>query len=171
MDPAPIAIGGQLHLYFTILGPGPAKIARGLLDSTGTVLTYEGVVFSSPTLPLVDPDVVRDSSGLFWMFAFSGPSSWALTSTSGLAFTPVAELTSLANRGLTRPLDQGTAWWMYTFDQQSQPVNAVRLYSSSDLVNWSQLAGPLFWAPAGRTLTDPQVVLEGATYRMVFKTD
>lgn len=170
VDPAPLVDGDDAYLYLTMFGSSSSVrgIARGKLDASGTVLTM-----GANALPLssgaVDPDVVLDGAGLWHLFAFTNTTS-RYTSATGAGFSS-APLSGLNQRGHSRPLQVGSAWWMYTFDQAVPPPNAVRLQTSSDLENWSALPSALFYPPTGVTITDTQVVRDGVGgYLMVFKT-
>lgn len=127
---------------------------------TGTALAYPG---------LVDPDVFKvGDRWLMFVFSLTEHTTVVAESRNGRKFRKVRPL-GLDGFGTTAPvlLDDGR-FRLYAFDQRTQ--RTIVSFVSEDGLQWTQEAGVRLDAPAGKEITDPQVVrLPDGSWKMVFK--
>ena len=127
---------------------------------TGTALSYPG---------LVDPDVFKvGDTWLMFVFSLTDHTTVVAESRNGRKFKKVRPL-GLDGFGTTAPvlLDDGR-FRLYAFDQRTQ--RTIVSFVSEDGLQWTQEAGVRLDAPAGKEITDPQVVrLPDGSWKMVFK--
>lgn len=127
---------------------------------TGTALAYPG---------LVDPDVFKvGDTWLMFVFSLTDHTTVVAESRNGRKFKKVRPL-GLDGFGTTAPvlLDDGR-FRLYAFDQRTQ--RTIVSFVSEDGLQWTQEAGVRLDAPAGKEITDPQVVrLPDGSWKMVFK--
>lgn len=172
VDPSIVRLSNgryRLFYYGANGDPGAAGThnVRSAISDDGVHFKESGTALAYPGL--VDPDVFKvGDTWLMFVFSLTDHTTVVAESRNGRKFRKVRPL-GLDGFGTTAPvlLDDGR-FRLYAFDQRTQLT--IVSFVSEDGLQWTQEAGVRLDAPAGKEITDPQVVrLPDGSWKMVFK--
>jgi len=172
VDPSIVRLkNGRYRLYYYGATGDPGAdgthYVRSAISGDGVAFVEEGPALAYDGL--VDPDVFKAGDRwLMFVFSLTDHTTVVAESRKGRKFRKVRPL-GLDGYGTTAPvrLDDGS-FRLYAFDQRNQ--RTIVSFVSTDGLAWTPEPGVRLEAPAGKEITDPQVVrLPDGSWKMVFK--